>query len=336
MNPRAAPIRNAMSVDVEDWFQVQAFASTIRREDWDGLARRVEGNTARVLDAFAAAGVRGTFFTLGWVAERHPILIRRIVAEGHELASHGYGHEKVDRIGQAAFRADIRRARAVLEDTGGVAVQGYRAPTFSIGPHTPWAHAVLAEEGHRYSSSVFPVHHDLYGSPDAPRTPHRPHRDGVVELPMTTLRSAGRNLPLSGGGWFRLMPYAAFRFGLRRVNAREGRAGIFYFHPWEIDPGQPRVPAGRVSRFRHYTGLSRMAARLERLLGDFAWGRMDEVFASAIRGEDLVPLGGSSAEAATLADQTIAGQTLADQTLADQTPANAAPANPTLAERSHA
>lgn len=279
--PRNAP-RNAMSVDVEDWFQVQAFADVIRREDWDGLARRVEANTDRVLDHFAAAGVRATFFALGWVAERHPALIRRIVAAGHELASHGHGHERVHAIGEAAFRADVRRAKAALEDAGGAAVTGYRAPTFSITPGTPWAHAVLAEEGHRYSSSVFPVRHDLYGAPDAPRGPHRPRPDGVVELPMTTVRVPGRNLPCAGGGWFRILPYALFRAGLRRVNA-EGRPGIFYFHPWEVDPDQPRVAAaGRLSRFRHYTGLPTMLGRVDRLLGDFAWGRMDEVFAAEI------------------------------------------------------
>jgi polysaccharide deacetylase family protein (PEP-CTERM system associated) len=275
-----------MSVDVEDWFQVQAFATVIPRADWEGLPRRVEANTDRVLDTFAEAGIRATFFTLGWVAERHPALIRRIVAAGHELASHGHGHERVDRIGEAAFRTDIRRARQALEDAGGVAVIGYRAPTFSIGPHTPWAHAVLAEEGHLYSSSVFPVRHDLYGAPDAPRGPYRPRTDGVVELPLTTVRAGGprrgRNLPCAGGGWFRLVPYPLFRTGMRRVNGAEGRPGIFYFHPWEVDPDQPRVAASRLSRFRHYTGLRRMAGRLDSLLRDFAWGRMDEVFAEAI------------------------------------------------------
>lgn len=272
--------RNAMTVDVEDWFQVQAFARCIPRSAWDTLDRRVEANTDRILATFARHGVRATFFTLGWVAERHPALIRRIVAGGHELASHGYGHELVHEIGQAAFRADIRRARAALEDAGGVPVRGYRAPTFSIGPHTPWAHQVLAEEGYAYSSSVFPVRHDLYGAPDAPRLPHRPRPDGVLELPMTTVRAGGRNLPCAGGGWFRLVPYPLFRTGLRRVNRREGRRGIFYFHPWEVDPAQPRVAeAGRLSRFRHYTGLTSMMARLEALLRDFAWGRMDEVFA---------------------------------------------------------
>jgi len=282
----SGPVRNAMSVDVEDWFQVQAFAGVVRRADWDGLASRVEANTERVLERFANAGVRATFFTLGWVAERYPALIRRIVAAGHELASHGYGHELVTRLGQAGFRADIRRAKRVLEDTAGTGVAGYRAPTFSVTPAgTPWAHAVLAEEEYRYSSSVFPVRHDLYGAPDSPRGPHRPRPDGVPELPMTTVRSFGLNLPCSGGGWFRLIPYPVFRAGLRRVNLAEGRPGIFYFHPWELDPGQPRVEAaGRLSRFRHYTGLSGMARRLDRLLGDFAWGRVDEIFADVIGG----------------------------------------------------
>jgi len=273
---------NAMSVDVEDWFQVQAFAGVIDRSAWETLPRRVEANTERILALFEAEGVRATFFTLGWVAERHPALIRRIVAGGHELASHGYGHELVHAIGPEAFRADLRRAKAVLEDAGGVAVVGYRAPTFSIGRRSaPWAYAVLAEEGHRYSSSVFPVRHDLYGDPDAPRGPHRPDPSGVVELPMTTVRVGGRNLPCAGGGWFRLVPYALFRAGLRRVNA-EGRAALFYFHPWEIDPEQPRVAAGRLARFRHYVGLAAMEGRVARLLRDFAWGRMDQVFAPAI------------------------------------------------------
>jgi polysaccharide deacetylase family protein (PEP-CTERM system associated) len=287
-----APPRNAMSVDVEDWFQVQAFAGVVPRSAWDGLDSRVVANTERVLAQFARHGVRATFFTLGWVAERQPALIRRIVAGGHELASHGYGHELVHAIGAAAFRADIRRARLLLEDAGGVAVRGYRAPTFSIGPRsTPWAHAVLAEEGYGYSSSMFPIRHDLYGAPDAPRGPHRPRADGVPEIPMTTVRALGRNLPCAGGGWFRLVPYALFRAGLRRVNQVEGQAGVFYFHPWEVDPAQPRVAAApRLSRFRHYTGLATMSARLDRLLAEFAWGRMDEVFATALAAPAAVPL----------------------------------------------
>ncbi|MGK7869292.1 XrtA system polysaccharide deacetylase [Falsiroseomonas sp. E2-1-a20] len=290
--PPKSRLRNAMTVDVEDWFQVQAFADAIPREEWDWLSCRVEANTEQVLERFAEAGVRGTFFTLGWVAQRYPALVRRIVAAGHELASHGHGHELVSRIGAEAFRADIRRARALLEDAGGVAVHGYRAPTFSIGPRTPWAHAILAEEGYHYSSSIFPVRHDLYGAPDAPRGPYRPHPDGVVELPMTTVRAFRRTLPCSGGGWFRLVPYALFRAGLQRVNAEEGRPGIFYFHPWEVDPDQPRVFQARaLSRFRHYTGLASMGARLDRLLRDFAWGRMADVYAAEIvQPAQLAPL----------------------------------------------
>ncbi len=284
-SPTNAPA-NAMSVDVEDWFQVQAFARTIPRAEWDALERRVEKATHQILDVFAAARVRGTFFTLGWVAERHPALVRRIVADGHELASHGHGHELVREIGEAAFRKDIRRAKGLLEDAGGVAVTGYRAPTFSIGRDTPWAHRVLAEAGHLYSSSVFPVSHDNYGDPDAPRGPHRPDPDGAVEIPMTTLRLAGRNLPCAGGGWFRLVPYALFRQGLRMATGSQGQGGglrgVFYFHPWEVDPDQPRVAAPRLSRFRHYVNLRSMMPRVERLLRDFRWGRMDEVFAEEI------------------------------------------------------
>ena len=276
---------NAMTCDVEDWFQVQAFARVIPRDAWETLPRRVEANTHRVLGAFDAAGVKGTFFTLGWVAERHPEIVRRIVAGGHELASHGHGHELAHALTEAQFRADVRRAKRALEDAGGVAVIGYRAPTFSIGPRNPWAHRVLAEEGYRYSSSVFPVRHDLYGDPSAPRFPYRPGAGGLVELPMTTVRVGSRNVPCSGGGWFRLAPYALFRAGLRRFNARERSPGVFYFHPWEVDPGQPRVAeAGAMSRFRHRVNLGAMAGRLDRLLRDFRWDRMDHAFATALAG----------------------------------------------------
>jgi len=271
------PPANAMTVDVEDWFQVQAYAGAIHRDAWDHLPRRVEENTDRLLALFGQAGVRATFFTLGWVAERHPALVRRIVAGGHELASHGFGHARVDSQDAAAFRQDIGRARRLLEDIGGIAVRGYRAPTFSIGPRTPWAWHVLAEEGHTYSSSVYPVRHDLYGEPDAPRALHR--RGGVLwEVPMTTLRLRGRNLPVSGGGWFRLAPYALFRAALRQVNQR-GERGLFYTHPWEIDPGQPHVPQAKLSsRLRHRVNLAATEGRLARLLADFAWDRMDRVF----------------------------------------------------------
>jgi polysaccharide deacetylase family protein (PEP-CTERM system associated) len=272
--------RNAMTVDVEDWFQVQAFAGTISRDDWAGLERRVEVNTDRILALFAAAGVSATFFTLGWVAERHPALVRRIVAGGHELASHGYWHRLAHEQTPADFARDVGDARKLLEDVGGVAVGGYRAPTFSINTRNPWAFDVLAEAGYRYSSSVYPIRHDLYGMPDAPRFPFRPNGGALVEIPMTTVRLAGRNFPCAGGGYFRLLPYALFRAALR---GRDGGPGMFYTHPWEIDPGQPRVRnAPLMARFRHYLNLGRTQARLERLLRDFAWGRVDQVFADAI------------------------------------------------------
>jgi polysaccharide deacetylase family protein (PEP-CTERM system associated) len=281
--PVRPPSVNAMTVDVEDYFQVQAFAGAVDRASWDGFASRVEANTDRILDQFAAAGAKATFFTLGWVAERHPALVRRILAAGHELASHGYGHQPVYALGAAGFRADLARAKAVLEDAGGVAVTGYRAPTFSMGGRTPWAHAVLEETGHRYSSSIFPIRHDLYGEPDAPRFAFRPAGSAVLELPMTTMRIAGRNLPCAGGGWFRLLPYPLFRRLLGRVNRADHRAGIFYFHPWEVDPGQPRIPGiGATARFRHYLNLAAMSGRLDRLLHDFAWDRIDRVFAAEL------------------------------------------------------
>jgi polysaccharide deacetylase family protein (PEP-CTERM system associated) len=275
-------VRNAMTVDVEDYFQVQAFAHRISRGDWDHFPLRVEHSTNRVLDGFAEAGVKATFFTLGWVADRLPGLIRRIVAEGHELASHGWDHTRVFAQNPDKFRADVRRTRAVLEDLGGVAVAGYRAATFSINARTMWAYPILREEGYRYSSSINPIRHDLYGMPDASREPFFRHQDGVIEFPMTTVRLLGRNWPCSGGGYFRLLPNALYRAGLGRVN-REGVPGIFYFHPWEIDPDQPRIPdVGLKSRLRHYTNLSRMEAGLHGLLRDFMWDRMDRVYASAL------------------------------------------------------
>ncbi len=274
--------RHALTVDVEDWFQVQAFAEVIPRLAWDTLPRRVVANTDRILDLFAAAGVHATFFILGWVAERHPDLVRRIAAAGHEIASHGYGHELVHAIGPARFRADIRRAKALLEDCTGAAVIGYRAPTFSIGTQrTPWAHAILAEEGHAYSSSVYPIRHDLYGDPASPQAPFRPDPSGVVEVPMSVARVAGKAWPCSGGGWFRLFPYPLYR----RLLSRAAQSGpvVFYTHPWEIDPAQPRVTAAPLrSRIRHYVGLRRTVCRLACLLRDFRWDRLDRVFAGAI------------------------------------------------------
>ena len=278
-----APFYNAMTVDVEDYFQVQAFAHCIDRRDWDSFPQRVDTNTNRVLDQFAAAKTKATFFTLGWVAERHPALVSRIVADGHELASHGWDHTRVDSQDPEAFRADVRRTRALLEDLGGVAVTGYRAATFSIGARNLWAFPILRQEGYVYSSSINPIRHDLYGMPDAPRVPFRPVPDGVMEIPMTTVRLLNRNWPCSGGGYFRLLPTMLYRAGLARVNARDRQPGIFYFHPWEIDPGQPRIPnAGWKSRLRHYTNLSRMAGDLDHLLQDFNWDRMDRVYAAVL------------------------------------------------------
>lgn len=283
-------VRNAMTVDVEDYFQVQAFAHCIDRGTWDNFPRRVERNTNLVLDQFAMAGVSATFFTLGWVAQRHPALIRRLVNEGHELASHGWDHTQVHRQDPETFRADIRRTKAVLEDIAGVPVTGYRAATFSINARTPWAFPILRQEGHLYSSSINPIRHDLYGMPDASRVPFRPHPEGVLEIPMTTVRLGGRNLPCSGGGYFRLLPGALYRAGLRRVNRTEHRPGIFYFHPWEIDADQPRIQgAGWKSRLRHYTNLSRMAAGIDRLLREFAWDRMDRVYARLIAPAQPLP-----------------------------------------------
>ena len=271
-------IANAMTIDVEDYFQVEAFAATIERTEWERLPPRVDRNTERLLDILAAAEVQATFFMLAWVAQRHPALVRRIVTEGHELASHGCDHVRVDRQSPESFRADVRRSKQILEDAGGAEVVGYRAPTFSIGSRSTWAHAVLAEEGYRYSSSVYPVRHDLYGSLGAPRTAFAPLR-GMIEIPLTSVRILGVDLAASGGGWFRLYPYPLSRWLLARAVRCNRAPAIFYLHPWEIDPHQPREHrAPWRSRFRHYLNLARTEARLERLLRNFAWTRMDRLF----------------------------------------------------------
>ncbi len=276
---RSAEPRNALTVDVEEHFQVAAFEGQIAREAWDGHDSRVSANTNRVLDVFAAQGVRGTFFVLGWVAERHPGLIRRIVAEGHELASHGYDHTRVIYMDATRFREDVTRTKGILESKGGVPVRGYRAPSYSINGRNLWALDVLQETGHAYSSSIYPIRHDLYGMPEAPRFAFRVRPGAILEIPVTTVEVNGHNFPAGGGGYFRLMPYGLFRWGLRRVNERDTQPGMFYFHPWEVDPGQPRIPRAPLrSRLRHYTNLHTMETRLKRLLGDFRWGRMDEVF----------------------------------------------------------
>ena len=270
-------IANALTVDVEDYFQVSALAPHIARADWERIACRVERNVDTILSLFAEADARATFFTLGWIAERYPGLVKRIVAEGHELASHGYGHLRIHEQTPAEFTQDIGRAKALLEDLSGTQVKGYRAPSFSIGPRTLWAFACLREAGYSYSSSVYPVHHDHYGMPDAPRFPYCSF-DGLVEIPISTVQARGRNVPIGGGGYFRLLPYAVSRALIHRVNV-EGRAAVFYFHPWELDASQPRVHGlSAKTRFRHYVNLDRTQPRLQRLLREFRWSRMDRIF----------------------------------------------------------
>ena len=271
---------NALSVDVEDWFQVGAFETVIARSDWDGLPRRVESNADAVLALFDEAGVKATFFTLGWVAERHPALMRRIAAAGHEVASHGWDHKRVFTMSPEEFRSDLRRAAKAIEDTCAITPRGYRAPSFSIDRRTPWAHRILAEEGYAYSSSVAPIAHDHYGWREAPRFAFRPLADsGLIELPVTTVEIAGRRLAAGGGGFFRLLPYRFSDWAVARVNG-EGRPAIFYFHPWEIDPGQPRVARAPLkSRLRHYSRLSAMRPKLLKLFKAHQWGRTGEVAA---------------------------------------------------------
>ncbi len=274
----APPITNALTIDVEDYFQVSAFAPYIRRDDWDDCESRVERNVSRILELLDQHGVKATFFTLGWIAQRHPLLIRRIVDGGHELASHGYGHQRASDLSREAFDDDIVRAKKILEDLSGSAVRGYRAPSFSIGTGNLWAFDALARAGYEYSSSIYPIQHDHYGMPDSPRFAYRVGT-GLLEVPVTTVRLLNRNLPSSGGGYFRLMPYPMSRWLLRRVNAEDREPAVFYFHPWEIDAGQPRVPGiDMKTRFRHYVNIPRMESRLVQLFHDFRWGRMDSIF----------------------------------------------------------
>ena len=274
----APAITNALTIDVEDYFQVSAFAPYIARSEWDQRECRVERNVHRILAMLAERQTHATFFTLGWIAERYPQLVRDIVAGGHELASHGYGHQRASDLDEAAFRSDVAGAKALLEDVSGVAVNGYRAPSFSIGKDNLWALETLLRAGYRYSSSIYPIAHDHYGMPDAPRFAHRTEQ-GLLEVPVTTLRLFERNLPSSGGGYFRLLPYAVTRWMLRRLNQVERESAVFYFHPWEIDPQQPRIDGiDARTRFRHYVNLDSNEHKLGRLIDDFRWGRMDHIF----------------------------------------------------------
>ncbi|MEO5378888.1 MAG: DUF3473 domain-containing protein [Magnetococcus sp. DMHC-6] len=277
---------NALTIDVEDYFQVFAFEEQVHFDTWESRESRVEENTLRILDLLGKGGVQATFFMLGWVAQRHPKLCRRILEQGHELASHGWRHIRADRQTPEAFYDDVYRTRMTLEEIGGVAVLGYRAATYSIGAGNLWALEVLKKAGYRYSSSIYPIRHDFYGMPEASRWPFWPRVEGVVEIPVATAEIFGRRLPCGGGGYFRLFPYDLSRWAWQRLNQVEDRSGVFYFHPWELDPGQPRLSGVSVrTRLRHYLNLTRMEARLGRLLGDFSWDRMDRVFSDVIFGK---------------------------------------------------
>ena len=279
-------MRNAMTCDVEDYFQVSAFAPHIDRASWPTRECRVEANIERILALMAEGDVKATFFTLGWIAERYPEMVKRIAAAGHEVASHGYGHLRASDQDLAEFTDDITRSKALLEDIGGQAVIGYRAPSFSIGKANLWALDALLDAGYQYSSSIYPVAHDHYGMPDAPRFAFYPKgSDGLLEIPITTVKMGQRNLPAGGGGYFRLLPYALSRWMMRRVNVEEHEAAIFYFHPWELDPGQPRPDGVDLkSRFRHYVNLGRTEARIKALTRDFKWDRMDNIFLAGTAG----------------------------------------------------
>jgi len=271
-------ITNAMTVDVEDYFQVSAFEQSIGRDRWDSMPIRVEKNTERILDMFDAHQTKATFFMLGWVAERFPELVKSIVKQGHELASHGYSHYRVTSQTRSEFHADIVQAKKLLEDISGVEVKGYRAPSYSIGKANLWAHEEIESAGYAYSSSVYPVKHDLYGFPEAPRYLFK-CRERLLEIPITTLQIGSHNIPIGGGGYFRLYPYAFSKWAIASVNENENKPTIFYFHPWEIDTEQPRQKdAGWKSRFRHYLNLAKLETRINSLLVDFQWDRMDRVF----------------------------------------------------------
>jgi polysaccharide deacetylase family protein (PEP-CTERM system associated) len=275
------PIVNAMSIDVEDYFHVSVFDGIVPRSEWAKMESRVTRNTERLLDIFREHGVRSTFFVLGWVAERHPALVRAIADAGHEIASHGYAHRLIYDQTLTAFRDDVRRAKALLEEACGRHVIGYRAPSYSITPRSLWALDVLLEEGYQYDSSIFPIRHDRYGIPVSGRRPYIIQRDrgGLVEVPGSTTQVGPLNLPVAGGGYFRILPYWWTRWGIARVNRLERRPAIFYLHPWEIDPDQPRLKAGRLSRFRHYRNLDATEARLRQLVTDFKFDALDRLVA---------------------------------------------------------
>jgi polysaccharide deacetylase family protein (PEP-CTERM system associated) len=273
-------MKNAMTVDVEDFFQVSAFEKIIDKETWNNIPCRVERNTERILELFDNFGVKATFFTLGWIAERYPNLIQKIVDNGHELASHGYEHIRVINQTPNQFSADVIKTKNLLEDISGKVIKGYRAASYSIGEKNLWALEELLKAGYIYSSSIYPVKHDLYGMPNAPRFAFRPFGDNsILEIPITTLKLFNKKFPIGGGGFFRLYPYRFTRWAFRCVNNGDNQSAVFYFHPWEIDPEQPKQKCIPVkTRIRHYLNLKKTESRLKRLLQDFSWDRMDNVF----------------------------------------------------------
>ncbi len=271
---------NALTVDVEDYYHVQAFANVVGSEQWDQFPRRVETNTLRILELFNQYKVRATFFVLGWVAERCPDLVRKIVSAGHEIGCHGYNHQMIGHEDENTFREDVKRAKGILENVCAVSVQCYRAPSYSVTNRTLWALDVVQSEGFEYDSSIFPIVHDKYGIPNAPRFPYFHNLTDcrrILEFPPSTLSISGINVPIAGGGYFRLLPYRATAWALRRINEREHQPIMFYLHPWEIDPAQPRIDAPWISRFRHYHNLQSTEKKLCRLLEEFSWAPMTEV-----------------------------------------------------------
>lgn len=276
---RGKQLPNAMTVDVEDYFQVSAFENTISRDDWASIPARLPRNIDKILQIFDKENVKATFFTLGWVCDKFPQLVRDIVAAGHEIASHGHEHSRIMHLSRTQFRNDVEGTRKRLEDVSGTPVLGYRAPSFSIGPKTLWAHDILAEAGYTYSSSVFPIQHDHYGLPDAPRFPFRSASGKLLEIPMSSILLLGRNWPCSGGGYFRMLPLSYSKWAVRRINKQEQMPAVFYFHPWELDPDQPRVKGiSAKARIRHYLNLGKFEYRLIQMLRAFRWDRMDRIF----------------------------------------------------------
>lgn len=282
---------NAMSIDVEDYFHVSVFDGLIPRSQWDSMESRVVANTMRLLEMFDEFKVRSTFFVLGWVGRRHPTLVSTIARAGHEVASHGYAHRLIYDQTPAAFREDVRRAKGILEQAAGRVVSGYRAPSYSITPRSLWALDILVEEGYVYDSSIFPIRHDRYGIPVSARRPYRIVRGArsLMEVPGSTTKFGPLNLPVAGGGYFRLLPYWWTHWGISRVNRLEQRPAVFYLHPWEIDPDQPRLPAGRLGRLRHYRNLDQTEARLRRLLTDFRFDAVDTVVSRACQEANYDP-----------------------------------------------